>query len=803
MVTGRSCLLIAILATTNAFAGLDVVRDGRPVAMIVLPDKPSPTERLAAEELQGHVKLISGAELPIRSDATQGPRVLIGRAAAEVGVAVNNLELEHYRIRTGPNWLAIAGRDGVWHPKAKEDPFDVARTCTGTLFGVYRLLDDELGVRWIWPGESGTVVPSRKTIRVGDLDVTGGPELIQRQMRSPRSQIRRRDKFIEFDGVTLRPQEEVEYWAREEVLWLRRHRIGRRKQFGFGHAFGSWWSKYSKSHPEYFATLPDGKKQRGGKNVKLCVSNPAVIDQLIEDWKMAGAGEMVRACPNDGRSYCVCPKCRAMDLPVKTTPETVDASVLTYRYVRWWNRIAERVEAINPKAWVCGYAYSNYRTPPQGVKLRPNIILGYTAGISSMPRGGSYDVYEDWKGWSEAGASLFFRPNWFHAGHLWPYLPLHQAGEFFQFARSHGMQGTDFDSILGHWSTQGAYYYLMARLHVRPQKTVAQALDEYVSAFGSAAPEVRAYLKYWEDFTLGYRERFKAIQEKYGRKIGAGRRVYIQAMPYLFTEDVMEPAHQLLDRAAGKVANDPPKVRARVEFLRLGLEHVRKTTAAVKAVWTDAGRKGVDPMQSLAAVQALRAFRKKNAPTGFDWTEFSDAWEIRAGDYTGLRLTAALGDRTPLAALPTAWWFQWDPEKIGLEQKWYADSLDPRRAGWARAHVNRPWEKQDVGRRWAEQHDGEDYNGVAWYRTEFGAPQEAKSKKVILLFGAVDESCKVWLNGELVGEHLYTKPDDWKTPFEIDITPAVRFDRKNRVAVWVEDNSGAGGIWKLVWLLAE
>src|SRR5690606_6491202 len=111
------------------------------------------------------------------------------------------------------------------------------------------------------------------------------------------------------------------------------------------------------------------------------------------------------------------------------------------------------------------------------------------------------EARDNWNKWYEAGAKLQLRPNWWHTGAAAPHLPLHKAGEFFRFTRDHAMIGFDFDSIMGHWGTQGANYYLIARLAARPDLSVDEVLAEYASAFGAAAPAILDYLRYWEAFT--------------------------------------------------------------------------------------------------------------------------------------------------------------------------------------------------------------------------------------------------------------------------------------------------------------
>ena len=61
------CVLVAAmicLIGVDAEA-LDLVRDGKAVSAIVLPDKATETERGAAERLVKYLKMATGAELPI------------------------------------------------------------------------------------------------------------------------------------------------------------------------------------------------------------------------------------------------------------------------------------------------------------------------------------------------------------------------------------------------------------------------------------------------------------------------------------------------------------------------------------------------------------------------------------------------------------------------------------------------------------------------------------------------------------------------------------------------------------------
>ncbi len=73
------------------------------------------------------------------------------------------------------------------------------------------------------------------------------------------------------------------------------------------------------------------------------------------------------------------------------------------------------------------------------------------------------------------------------------------------------------------------------------------------------------------------------------------------------------------------------------------------------------------------------------------------------------------------------------------------------------------------------------YHGVAWYWREFDAPANPPPDgRWWLRFAAVDYLAEVWLNDVRVGGH-----EGGETPFEIDVTDAVRPGGTNRLAVRV------------------
>lgn len=103
-----------------------------------------------------------------------------------------------------------------------------------------------------------------------------------------------------------------------------------------------------------------------------------------------------------------------------------------------------------------------------------------------------------------------------------------------------------------------------------------------------------------------------------------------------------------------------------------------------------------------------------------------------------------------------------------------------------------------------------------WQARKFNLPRAPKpDERVLLHFGAVDYSCRVWVNGREAGGHR-----GGHVPFALDVTALVK-ERGNRVVLWVEDLMRADqprgkqhlkpepesifyqrttGIWQTVWL---
>ena len=142
----------------------------------------------------------------------------------------------------------------------------------------------------------------------------------------------------------------------------------------------------------------------------------------------------------------------------------------------------------------------------------------------------------------------------------------------------------------------------------------------------------------------------------------------------------------------------------------------------------------------------------------------------------------------------------WDPEKNGESAGWQAEKFTDSR--WFDIKTDTIYSNQEVGKQWRAEH-GRDYEGLSWYRTTFSLKPATVPQQVRLVFGAVDEACTVWVNGKQVLERPFPFQGDtssWQKTFEINVTEVVHYNQPNTLSVRVENNSGAGGIFRPVWL---
>lgn len=119
-------------------------------------------------------------------------------------------------------------------------------------------------------------------------------------------------------------------------------------------------------------------------------------------------------------------------------------------------------------------------------------------------------------------------------------------------------------------------------------------------------------------------------------------------------------------------------------------------------------------------------------------------------------------------------------------------NMQGEKQGWMnKAPENQASSSQAVfGKHWAHSL-GDEYRGVAWYYFQLPtSAMEQGDSELKLFFGGIDSFGKVYLNGELIGEHK-----SWNQPSLHTVDRSLLNPQDNLIAVRVESRSGLGGIY--------
>ena len=255
--------------------------------VIITPSDPTSANTTAAQELQSYLQKISGATLPIYTDAHPESEyeIVVGytnRAQSDSAKLGN----DGFVIRTQGKKLFIEG-SGV----------------RGAIYGVYAFLEEYQGCRFYTseyekiPTHTTTVVqPIEKNEQI--------PVFLYRDIDFVTSRKNNFQAKIRANGV---------YGIADKTWGGRIEYVG-----GFVHTLNNIVSteKYFDTHPEYWALKEDGTRQTGWGS-QLCLSNPDVL-QIVKDHVAKCLADrpdahIISISQNDSTNWqlpCLCEDCK-------------------------------------------------------------------------------------------------------------------------------------------------------------------------------------------------------------------------------------------------------------------------------------------------------------------------------------------------------------------------------------------------------------------------------------------------------------------------------------------------------------
>ncbi len=541
----RAALLTLVLATgLQTQAALRLADQGQGNYLIVIPAAAIPSERYAAEELQRYVEKISGAKLPILTDAAPetDQEIVLGDnprlEQLQPALDLKKLGPDGFVLRTDGQRLIIAGGK----PR-------------GTLYGVYALLEEKLGVRWLTP--DCEIMPRTNGLELAPCNETQVPSLEYREV----------------------------FWSEmlHDADFAARHRLNG-NHYGLTDKHGGKFAVYFpfvhsldllvppdlfKEHPEYFPLI-NGRRKSG--YVQRCLSNPEVLTLAkarVRQWiKEHPEATIISVSQNDTANWCRCEACKALD-----DPEGSPAASL----LRFVNAIAQDIEADFPNVRIDTLAYQYTRKPPKTLRPRHNVIIRlcsieccFAHPLETCPADENRRFRDDIIAWQPVAPLLYvwdYTPNF--ANYQQPFPNFDALQPNVRFFVHHGVKGL-FEQ--GNYSPGGAgemeplRAYLLAKLLWNPEADVQKLTDEFLGAYyGNAAPSLRAYLDLLEGQVRDGKAHAHIFDGPKAAYLGAG---------------FLEAAAKVLDEAEQKADNDT--VRARVEAARLPVWYVQLAAGHVQ-----------------------------------------------------------------------------------------------------------------------------------------------------------------------------------------------------------------------------
>ena len=558
-----------LMSGVNAMA-LTLVKDGASDYAIVTAKDAIAPEQTAAQELQAHLKLVTGAELPICAEgaAPAGKKlILVGQTAA-------------FKAAFPAEDLASLKHDGTILRTAGDRLYLLGGQPRGTLYAVYTLLEDVVGVRWWGSRPDETFIPHKPTLTIPDLNTRYVPAL------------QYREAFYRgaFDGVYAARSKCNGHFERVPAEYGGHYRI-----LGWCHTFSQLLppAKYFQAHPEWYSEI-NGKRVAEG--AQLCLTNDEMRAELTRQalaWlrKDPTAG-MISIAQNDCHGACQCAKCKAV-----LEEEGTEAGNL----LRFVNAVAADIEQEFPGTLVETLAYTYTRQPPKLVKPRNNVIVRLcsieASSAQPLAEGAQNEKFRaDIEGWCAIAPQLYIwnyvtdfanyiipHPNWRVLGPDIRYFAQHKCIGLFEQGDS-GCSCSDFPELRA---------WLIAHMMWDPSRDDQALITEFLKGYyGAAAEPLGQYITLLQDALT---------------KSGAYLPCYMKDTSPWMDLETANKATELLDEAFRRVEGDLV-LTTRVRRARMPLDHTwLQRYKGFKRLAAMTGARFLGPPEPRAAVEEFIA----------------------------------------------------------------------------------------------------------------------------------------------------------------------------------------------------
>jgi hypothetical protein len=497
--------------------GFTLAERGKPAeCRIVVPNNFGTSYFHAAEELQHHVKLMTGVELPVV------PRWK-GTGAVRLEMPPKELGEEGFRICV---------KDGDLH---------VIGGKRGILYGVYELLETYGGCGWF--ASWRTVVPEHDSFKVPDtLDDTQKPAFLLR----------------ESDWQDFRLSTDLAVRNRINDCGMRPKALHGGPAYRFVRSLGNAHtfetlvpsSVWFDSHPEYFSEV-NGVRRKG--RTQLCLTNPDVLRIVVSevlahikaDERIVNVPcvDIVGVSQNDWANYCTCHACKEID----DREESHAGSLLQFI-----NKVAEEVERQSPGVYVETLIYEYTRKPPKTLKPRHNVIpclcsieCSFSHPLVAKNLPANAEFMHDLEIWGKLSENLYVWDYTTDYNHfLYPMPDVLTLQPNMQTFRDNGVKFLFEEGGPSHADFAPLKGWLIAKLMWNPDQPVEPLLDTFFTGYyGMAAPYVRRY--------------FDRVEHILRDDPRSWLTIWDDDRPSVFTDAFLDESIALFDLAEAAVKDDP------------------------------------------------------------------------------------------------------------------------------------------------------------------------------------------------------------------------------------------------------
>ena len=361
----------------------------------------------------------------------------------------------------------------------------------GVLYATYHFLEDCLEIHWWNPWEES--VPPAKEWRFKSLSLAGKPFFASRDI------YRSRDMISEDSG---------RFAARSRMNRNGDIKIsaeyGGSRTFGppyFVHTFARYFGpETGKTNPEYWS-LVHGKRDGGQYTGQLCLTNQDMrretIRMMLQHIRRSRSNALAEGVPcpvyfdlsqNDGKCFCQCEKCQAMEKELSVTDILMD-------YV---NEVAAAVEKVYPDVLVSTLAYQATVTPPKKIMPRHNVVIrlcNKNLTCSSIDAKRFTEYRNSVQQWSGIAKHLM---SWDYILNRWPYPSDMGIQDLCNFYRKN-----NFDAIFMEMSNSDfeddcydMKFWLFAKIMENPDADFEMLRQTFLKGYyGAAAPYIDAWRK--------------------------------------------------------------------------------------------------------------------------------------------------------------------------------------------------------------------------------------------------------------------------------------------------------------------